>query len=156
MYYIKIHSDSDSGTANNPDTLMSESNTVSDPDIQNNEDDNNNNELVTRDVLQYYCRHCGYIETNLTKENVIVSISNITQKNIKPKFVINEYTKYDPTIPRIHHIPCVSKECPSIVKPEENPQNVLYIRYDNDNLKYMFMCEYCNTTWSNDNNVSET
>ena len=136
MYYIKIQSQ--------------EENT---PNENGNSNDSDQEENHINDTLEYYCRCCGYVETNISKENVIVSISNITQKNIKPKFVVNEYTKYDPTIPRVQHIPCVSKECPSIVEPDKHPANVLYIRYDTDNLKYMFMCEHCNTTWVNDNKL---
>jgi hypothetical protein len=30
--------------------------------------------------------------------------------------------------------------------------SVIYLRYDEDNMKYLYICENCNTTWKTDDN----
>ena len=60
--------------------------------------------------------------------------------------IINKYTKLDPTIPRISNIQCPNVECPTN-KDDKHKAEILYIRYDEDNLKYIYMCSMCDTTW---------
>ena len=60
--------------------------------------------------------------------------------------MINEYTKLDPTLPRCNNIPCPNDNC--VCNTEDKENNVIYIRYDDINLKYMYLCTYCDTTWN--------
>jgi hypothetical protein len=90
---------------------------------------------------------------------------------------VNEYTKFDPTLPRINTIDCPNSKCASnagaseagaseagasasgagastgtgaseaVIKVE---REVIYIRYDDTNMKYMYVCAICNTQWKND------
>jgi rubrerythrin len=34
----------------------------------------------------------------------------------------------------------------------KSKREVMYIRYDDINMKYVYVCVYCNTTWKTDNN----
>ena len=34
-----------------------------------------------------------------------------------------------------------------------NTQEVIYIRYDDTNMKYVYLCVHCNTTWRTDNKI---
>lgn len=95
--------------------------------------------------LIYYCRHCGNEDTSLNKDNVCVSKTQIKRSEEKYIHVINEYTKKDPTLPRIKTIRCPNQACPSNTKEADN--EVLYIRYDDINIKYIYMCAHCDTTW---------
>ena len=47
---------------------------------------------------------------------------------------------------------CVKKECKSNVD-EKTEKDILYIKYDRENLKYLYMCCLCDTIW--DNNMNE-
>ena len=123
-----------------------------------------------KDKLIYYCRNCGHEDTNITDENVCVLKTIIQQKSQRHKQVINEYTKYDPTLPRINTIKCPNQSCISnqtIVEKdptidskdtetsrslEKNNREVIYIRYDDTNMKYIYMCAKCNTMWKTDEN----
>jgi len=60
-----------------------------------------------------------------------------------------EYTKLDPTLPRIYIVKCQNDRCKtnSVVEAEQTPAEVIYIRYDDSNLKYIYMCVTCDTTW---------
>ena len=119
-----------------------------------------------KDKLIYYCRNCGHEDSNITDENVCVLKTIIQQKSQRHKQVINEYTKYDPTLPRINTIKCPNQSCTSNqVAEETDPEQenfsktkdsqareVIYIRYDDINMKYIYMCAKCNTMWKTDEN----
>jgi len=69
---------------------------------------------------------------------------------------INKYTKLDPTLPRITTIDCPNKECASNTTegksqtPQEEKE-ILYIRYDDKNMKFVYMCAVCDTIWRTEN-----
>lgn len=95
------------------------------------------------DDLIYYCRFCGDIDNNT--ENVVVLQSQIKKSEHNFTHIVNPYTKYDPTLPRIRGgaIKCPNEQC-------TDPQKeIIYMRYDDDNLKYLYICTTCDTTWKN-------
>lgn len=100
-------------------------------------------------TLIYYCRHCGNEDSKLNKDNICVSKTQIRRNKEKYIHVINEYTKLDPTLPRIKTIRCPNQACLSNSDKAEN--EVLYIRYDDTNIKYIYMCTHCDTTWKTGN-----
>ena len=103
--------------------------------------DKDNNKLI------YYCRNCGHEDDTLTNENICVSKTQIQKNEQKYARMINPYTKLDPTLPRINTIPCPNQLCQSkSLETTENP-DVIYIRYDNSNMKYVYLCTVCDTTW---------
>ena len=97
------------------------------------------------DRLVYYCRNCGNEDTNITVDNV--SISKINFKKGEQNFnnIINEFTKFDPTLPRINNIPCPNTECASNNDKAEN--DIVYLRYDETNMKFVYLCANCDTVW---------
>ena len=102
--------------------------------------------------LIYYCRNCGNTYDNIDKDNVCVLNSNVNMHDKGYLQDINEYTKLDPTLPRIKTIKCPNQACLSNSDKAEKVENeVLYIRYDDTNIKYIYMCAHCNTTWKTGN-----
>ena len=99
------------------------------------------------DTLIYYCRNCGNEDDNLTKNNICVSKTQLIKSEQKYNHIINEYTKLDPTLPRINTIKCPNSDCKS--NREENPfeREVIYIRYDDTNKLYIYLCGVCDTVW---------
>lgn len=98
--------------------------------------------------LIYYCRKCGNETNELVENNVIVSKTNVIKQNKNFKHIINEYTKLDPTLPHIDTIPCPNKEC--ICNTDESVKyDLIYIRYDETNMKYIYICNHCNYNWKN-------
>ena len=100
--------------------------------------------------LQYYCRNCGNKDNTITENGAC--ILNTQFKNVgKDRFqhIINKYTKHDPTLPRIHNLPCPNTLCKTNTEPltEKNTREVIYIRYDDENLKYLYMCTVCDEVW---------
>jgi hypothetical protein len=193
-------------------------------------------------TLIYYCRNCGHEDASLGEESICVSDIQLKRSEQKYTHIVNEYTKYDPTLPRINSIKCPNQECESntmsggggsgsgtgadagkikikkaattkslkkyvdsanksaaeamesakesekilkAIEEEEaaeaqeeaqaqakktssslaenevvnysndatkSKREVMYIRYDDINMKYVYVCVYCNTTWKTDNN----
>ena len=99
--------------------------------------------------LSYYCRNCGHVDETMTSENVCVLKTQIRKGEQKFNHIINEYTKYDPTLPRVHNIQCTNSACKTNGN-HPTPSEVIYIRYDDDNMKYLYMCVTCDTVWKTD------
>ena len=106
--------------------------------------DTNSNQLI------HFCRKCGKKQDIITEDNICVSKINLTHKSHKTRHMVNEYTKFDPTLPRINNIPCVNSACDSNKKKNPHPSEVIYMRYDDINMKYIYICTICDNIWKLD------
>ena len=101
--------------------------------------------------LEYYCRNCGDIDDASTNQEIqCVLNTNLKHEEQKFQHIVNKYMKLDPTLPRIYTIPCSNDQCPTNKGEDDKdyqPREVIYVRYDNKNLKYVYMCCVCNQTW---------
>ena len=134
--------------------------------------------LTETNGIVYYCRNCGHEDDAITIDNVVVSQTSFQQTKSNNTNMVNKYTKLDPTLPRISTIQCPNTECPcnrnhnptqfadraTIVGKEEEeeavkgqtgqadsetiPREVIYLRYDDIQLKYIYLCAVCNTIWN--------
>ena len=134
--------------------------------------------LTETNGIVYYCRNCGHEDDTITIDNVVVSNTSFKTGSNQYAHVVNKYTKLDPTLPRISTILCPNMECPCnrnhnptqyadratiIGNAEEEstesaaagaaaddavPREVIYMRYDDINMKYIYLCAVCNTIWN--------
>jgi DNA-directed RNA polymerase subunit M/transcription elongation factor TFIIS len=95
--------------------------------------------------LVYYCRNCGNEDKLLAIDNVCVSKIQIKKNEQSFHNIINKYTKLDPTLPRINTILCPNAECKTNTQAEE--REIIYLRYDDTNMKYVYLCSCCDTVW---------
>jgi len=95
--------------------------------------------------LVYYCRKCGNEDKLLAIENVCVSKTQIKKSEQSFSHIINKYTKLDPTLPRVSNILCPNPDC--LTNTEDKPREIIYIRYDDSNMKYIYVCSDCDTVW---------
>ena len=111
------------------------------------------------DSLSYYCRSCGNVDSEMDEDVICVLNTQIKKENPHFDQIVNKYTKLDPTLPRIFNLPCPNKNCltkySEIVdetmqtKKKDTPFNeVLYIRYNDNELKYLYMCCKCDYVWN--------
>ena len=101
--------------------------------------------------LSYYCRNCGHTDETIASENVCVLNTQLRRGEQKFNHIINEYTKLDPTLPRIYNMKCPNIACKTNVEKEKKlDTEVIYVRYDDDNMKYLYMCSTCDSTWKTD------
>lgn len=113
--------------------------------IQISEDNGNN--------IIYYCRNCGNKDTTLVEEGVCVLNTQFKKETQNFNHIINKYTKLDPTLPRIYNVKCPNIGCRTNAEHDKAPTEVIYIRYDDINMKYLYMCTECDTTWKTDDNA---
>ena len=116
--------------------------------------------VTPENELQYYCRNCGNIDNTVASENICVSKVNVKHSTTPQSFsqVVNKYTKLDPTLPRIHTMRCPNDECPSNeggggagagAGAHNKPKSeIIYVRYDDMNLKYVYLCAKCDKVWN--------
>ena len=107
-------------------------------------DPNNANTLV------YYCRNCGNQDTTISVDNVTGSKGQLKKSEQEFSHIINKYTKMDPTLPRVNNILCPNEECHTNTKEAE--REIIYIRYDDINMKYVYLCSTCDTVWKTEDN----
>ena len=98
--------------------------------------------------LVYYCRNCGNEENSLTTENTCVLKTQLKKGQQNFTHIINRYTKLDPTLPRINRILCPNAECKT--NTEDEPREIIYMRYDEVNMKYIYLCSTCDVVWNTD------
>ena len=103
--------------------------------------------------LTYYCRNCKYKDETITEEGVCVLNTQLTHTEQKFNHIVNKYTKLDPTLPRIYNVKCPNTECKTNHADHKSPVEVIYVRYDDDQLKYLYICSECDTTWKTNDNV---
>jgi DNA-directed RNA polymerase subunit M/transcription elongation factor TFIIS len=101
-----------------------------------NEDDTNK--------LIYYCRYCGN-EDVFSETEICVLKTNVKKNKKNYSNVINKFTKEDPTLPRVNNINCPNTECKS--NTGEKEKDVIYVRYDDSKLLYIYMCTVCENIW---------
>lgn len=96
--------------------------------------------------LVYYCKYCNNKEV-VTKENgsVCVIDDNKITDSIKYTQYINKHLKHDLTLPRVNNIVCPSESCS---KPSTTENEVIYLKYDATNLKYIYHCCHCDHFWT--------
>jgi DNA-directed RNA polymerase subunit M/transcription elongation factor TFIIS len=105
--------------------------------------------------LTYYCRHCGAIDELINTEGHCVLNTQLKQGEQKFNHIINQYTKMDPTLPRIYTMKCPNEGCITNVSGgdasnKKEKTEIIYMRYDDSNMKYVYICVDCDTIWKTD------
>lgn len=95
--------------------------------------------------LTYYCRFCGNKDNQIAQEGIVVLKTQYKKSEQKFNHMVNKYTKYDPTLPRKTNMKCPNEQCGTTSNPD-----IIYLRYDDENMKYIYICSGCNFTWKTD------
>ena len=98
--------------------------------------------------LTHFCRKCGTKhELQATDAASDHCISQTFIKHpIEFSHNINRFIKHDNTIPRVQ-MKCPNAACKSNQADSAGKNEVLNIRYDEKNMKYVNMCTACNYAW---------
>ena len=100
-------------------------------------------EVTEEQNLKYYCKNCNFNEIHQVEaESTVISEKTYTNDLANLSSYINPNIKYDLTLPRVSNIAC--PEC----KPTDN--EVIYIKYDQRNMKYLYFCCKCEHFWRNE------
>ena len=79
-----------------------------------------------------------------------MSLINLKRSVQKTHHMVNKYTKLDPTLPRINNIPCPNPVCESNKDKDAVHPEIIYMRYDDINMKYIYTCTLCDKVWKLD------
>ena len=97
--------------------------------------------------LSYYCRNCGDVDNEETNQEIhCVLNTQFKSDEQNVHHTLNKYVRLDPTLPRIYHIPCPNEQC-TTNKDKPTDREIIYLRYDEKNLKYLYLCSTCNHSW---------
>jgi DNA-directed RNA polymerase subunit M/transcription elongation factor TFIIS len=116
-------------------------------------------------TLVYYCRFCGHEDNEPTDDGVVVLRTEYKKTEQQFSHMINRYIKHDPTLPRITNVKCPNEGCKSNGSSDKSygasasgghdstqvhESSVIYLRYDDENMKYLYICTTCDTSWKTD------
>lgn len=95
--------------------------------------------------MVYFCKNCGNEEVQ-KKENGSICIIDENKINDVSKYsqYMNRYLKYDPTLPRVSNIQCPNASCS---KDPQAQNEVIFLKYDYVNMKYLYHCCHCEHFW---------
>jgi len=99
------------------------------------------------------CNTCGHSEPfkPTTKEDALVLETNFRSGSsaggAASGITVNAYTRQDPTLPHVKTISCRNSTCPSVANPDL--RDVIYIKTDPTNLKFQYICNVCESQWTN-------
>ena len=102
-----------------------------------------------RDYLIHHCKNCGKNEKFENKNNCIYEHS-FKKFDSSVLINVNKYITQDPTLPKIKNninIKCPNAECESIL--ENKPSEITYIKYNSEDMKYIYICDFCGQKWKN-------
>lgn len=100
--------------------------------------------------LLYHCKHC---KLELTADamradqrllSAAVHTENYEDDQASYKQFINPYIREDPTLPHVTDIECANPAC---TRPPEAMRDVIIIKYDSTNLKFLYHCAHCASFW---------
>jgi len=95
--------------------------------------------------LLYYCKNCDTkVEEKKDNGSILVIDDNKIDDVTKYSQYISKYINHDPTLPRVNNIKCTNKNC---IKEHDKDNEVIYLKYDFINMKYLYYCTYCNYFW---------
>ena len=97
--------------------------------------------------LRHECRQCHHVDETAKSTSVMV-LNNECENTNDHSSVISEYTKYDPTIPRLYTIPCPNESCPSNATPSSEMPEIMYLRENHEKMSYIYLCCVCDHTWN--------
>lgn len=95
--------------------------------------------------IEYFCKHCTFsknISDSNTSKMIISTSYNSDDLNFDS--FLNENVIYDKTIPHVNNIKCIN---PSCTKKSDDVNDVMCIKYDTTNFKFMYFCVYCKQFW---------
>jgi DNA-directed RNA polymerase subunit M/transcription elongation factor TFIIS len=94
--------------------------------------------------LMYFCKSCNNVVREDTDKSLCVFSNDYIEENNNYQQFINPDIKYDVTLPRVSNIKCTNPGC---TKKADEGNEVIFIKYNSEKMKYLYMCCKCDTFW---------
>jgi DNA-directed RNA polymerase subunit M/transcription elongation factor TFIIS len=103
--------------------------------------------------LNRICNYCNYSEVD--NKGGLVNETIVQERASEGyKILLNEFTRQDATLPHVSTLPCPNTTGdPSIGKAicpthsSNTPRDVIIIKYDAQNMKFLYICNVCGEQW---------
>lgn len=99
-------------------------------------------EIEDDNKLYYACKACSNKEEFKNNTSIYDSTSKLDKSE---QIKNNKWLIYDITLPTIvdnPNIQCPNEDC-------EKRNKIKFIKYDFEDIKYIYICDNCNTKWNN-------
>jgi len=95
-------------------------------------------------TLIWKCHSCGIQER---QEGGCLLLETLVQERSSEgyRILLNEFTRQDATLPHVKTVKCPKGDCASNGGSVE--RDVIYIKYDTINMKYLYICNVCGESW---------
>jgi DNA-directed RNA polymerase subunit RPC12/RpoP len=106
-------------------------------------------------TLTYYCRRCQTEDDNIQETQTVFTNHDLNHEEKTFSHLVNDFIVYDPTFPRIKTVACPNPECPTASDAALAAKNeIVYLRYDDVRLKYLYICSTCKFKWKTDDTMA--
>lgn len=96
-------------------------------------------------ALRFYCKNCGYaVDASSTDTKGKMLDTDYKDDQATYSQYATPHIVHDPTLPRVSNIPCPLKGC---TRPADVPNEVIYVKYDATNLRFLYYCCHCTRFW---------
>ncbi len=94
--------------------------------------------------LFWNCLSCNEL---VAQEGGCLLVETLVQERSSEgyRILLNEFTRQDATLPHVKNIKCPRESCASNEAGTE--KDVIYIKYDPVNMKYLYICNVCGEAW---------
>ena len=94
--------------------------------------------------FKYYCKNCNFTINEDSHVSKCIMHTNLEENISNYKQFVTPYIKYDKTLPRVNNIICPN---PSCSKEKDKDNMVVYIKYNNLKMLYLYYCCHCEHFW---------
>lgn len=98
----------------------------------------------TEGKVYYKCHCCQHEDTSALNTSVCISRNSFQKQDASYEAYLNEHALSDPTLPCVSTIECANGKCS---RAADQPSRVVYIKYDQVNLRYVYCCKHCKHVW---------
>lgn len=95
--------------------------------------------------LRFYCKNCGNgVDAQPSDARAKVLDTDFKDNQAAYSQYVSPYIEHDRTLPRVSNIVCALPGC---TRPRDAPNEVIYVKYDATNLRYLYYCVHCKRFW---------
>lgn len=97
-------------------------------------------------TLAHVCKSCGFSAAQDAEScSRAVFTTNYRNDDVAYKQFMTPDIRHDPTLPHTDAITCANGD--GCTRPPAEPRDVIVIKYDAVNLKYLYHCMHCGHFW---------
>ena len=101
-------------------------------------------------TLNTYCKNCGFTAAPTVEQQD--RIFNVTRSSADDRSSYKQFLtpdiRHDNTLPRTRRMACPNADCPAAKS--KKGTDIIYVKYDDVNLKYLYHCCTCSVFWISD------